>query len=129
MNILSRFGRIRSEFGTWMLVRTALLLIAAVGIAAVAFFGFDSILPAVIVVVGLFAGWILRRQIVHHFDFLQWVLPGSLFVYGMVLFIGERVIGISRTTQALVIVVVSVITFGIQFWSLSDPEIVNIADG
>ena len=128
MNILSRFERIRSEFGTWMFIRTVLLLVAAVGIAAVAFFGFDSVLPAFVVVIGLFAGWILRRQIVHHFDFLQWVLPGSLFVYGIVLFIGERMIGISRASQALVVVIVSVITFSIQFWSLSDPEIVLKAE-
>ena len=78
--------------------------------------------------VGLVVAWFLRREIVHHFDFLQWVLPGSLFVYGIMLFIGERVIGISRATQALVIATVLAITFSIQFWSLSEPEIVNIED-
>lgn len=108
-----------------MFVRTLLLLIATVVISALALFGFDTVVPSIVAVIGLFAGWLLRRDIVHHFDFLQWVLPGSLLVYGIVLFIGERAIGISRATQALVVVTVSVITFGIQFWSLSDPEIVK----
>ena len=128
MNILSRFARIRREFGTWMFVRTLLALMAAVGIATMAYFALESILPAVIVLTGLFAGWYLRRQIVDHFDFLQWVLPGTLFVYGIVLFIGERVVGISRSTQALVIAGVSAIAFGIQFWALSDPQIVKIPE-
>jgi len=111
-----------------MLARTVIQLIAAVGIAALAFFSFESVVPAAIVLVGLVAGWLLRRTIVHNFDFLQWVLPGSLFVYGIVLFIGERVIGISRATQALVLAAVLVTTFSIQYWSLSDPEIVKIED-
>ena len=128
MKILSRFARIKAEFGTWMLARTVIQLIAAVGIAALAFFSFESVVPAAIVLVGLVAGWLLRRTIVHNFDFLQWVLPGSLFVYGIVLFIGERVIGISRATQALVLAAVLVTTFSIQYWSLSDPEIVKIED-
>jgi hypothetical protein len=45
-----------------------------------------------------------------------------------VLFIGERVIGISRLTQALIIAAVLVITFSIQFWSLSDPQIVHVRE-
>lgn len=81
-----------------------------------------------IVVVGLVAGWILRDAIVNHFDFLQWVLPGSLFIYGILLFVGERIIGISRTAQAIIIAAVLAIAFSIQFWSLSDPSIVKIPE-
>ncbi len=128
MNTFSRFSRIKREFGTWVFVKTLLLLMAAVGVSAIAYFGFESVVPAMIVVVGLVAGWILRDAIVNHFDFLQWVLPGSLFIYGILLFVGERIIGISRTAQAIIIAAVLAIAFSIQFWSLSDPSIVKIPE-
>lgn len=128
MNILSRFARIRNEFGTWMFLKTVILLLAAVGIAVLGFFDFNSILPAVIVGIGILVGSILRQEIVDHFDIIQWVLPASMFVYGILFFLGERVIGISRSTQVIVYATVSVISFVIQFWALSDPEIVKIAE-
>jgi len=111
-----------------MFLKTVILLLAALGMSAMGFFSFGSILPTVIVGIGLFAGWILRREIVDHFETLHWALPASLFVYGIVLFLGERVIGISRSTQVIVYATVSVISFVIQFWALSDPEIVKIAE-
>jgi len=128
MNILSRFARIRNEFGTWMFVKTVILLLAAVGMAVLGFFDSGSILPAVIVGIGILVGSILRQEIVDYFDTIQWVLPASLFVYGILFFLGERVIGISRSTQVIVYATVSVISFVIQFWALSDPEIVKIAE-
>ncbi len=128
MNILSRFARIRNEFGTWMFLKTVILLLAAVGMAVLGFFDFNSILPAVIVGIGILVGSILRQEIVDHFDTIQWVLPASMFVYGILFFLGERVIGISRSTQVMVYATVSVISFVIQFWALSDPEIVKIAE-
>lgn len=128
MNILSRFARIRNEFGTWMFLKTVILLLAAVGMAVLGFFDFNSILPAVIVGIGILVGSILRQEIVDHFDTIQWVLPASMFVYGILFFLGERVIGISRSTQVIVYATVSVISFVIQFWALSDAEIVKIAE-
>lgn len=128
MNILSRFARIRNEFGTWMFLKTVILLLAALGMAVLGFFDYDSILPAVIVGIGILVGWILRKEIVDYFDIIQWVLPATLFVYGILFFLGERVIGISRSTQVIVYATVSVISFVIQFWALSDPEIVKIAE-
>jgi len=128
MNILSRFARIRNEFGTWMFLKTVILLLAALGMAVLGFFDYDSILPAVIVGIGILVGWILRKEIVDYFDLIQWVLPATLFVYGILFFLGERVIGISRSTQVIVYATVSVISFVIQFWALSDPEIVKIAE-
>ena len=78
--------------------------------------------------IGLPLGWLLRRQIVDHFELLSWALPAAVITYGIVLFVGERILGMPRELQLAVITTVTVVLFGIQFWSLSDPSIVRNED-
>ena len=128
MNILSRFARIKDEFGMVTFIRTLLLLVGSVGMAILGYLGLDTLIPALIVVVGLLLGWIVRRQTVGYFEYLSWALPASLFAYGIVMFVGEKALGMSRELQLIVLTSVTVILFGIQFWTLSDPQIVNNED-
>lgn len=124
--MFNRLLRIRDEFGTMQLVRTILLFAVSVGMPAIGYFGFDSVLPAILVLAGFGLGWVLRGMIVDRFEYLSSVLPAAFIIYGIVLFVGEKLLGLSRENQVLIIAVVSVISFNIQFWSLSDPSIVNL---
>lgn len=123
--MISRFTRIKNEFGTGVLLRILLLLIGLVGMSLLGWFALGTLWPVGISIAGLLAGWLLRGAIVEHGESLTWALPVSLTIYGIVLFIGEKVLGISRETQLLVITVTTVITFNIQFWWLSDPRVIN----
>jgi hypothetical protein len=127
--MISRFTRIKNEFGTKVLVRIVLLLVGLVGMSLLGWFALGTLWPVGISIVGLLIGWLLRGAIVEHGGSLTWALPASLTVYGVVLFIGERILGISRETQLLVITVTTVITFNIQFWWLSDPLVINVEKG
>ncbi len=126
IEMIERFRRIKSEFGGLQFGRTVLLLVGVVAMAAMGIFAFGSPWAAVVAVLGLIAGWLLRSQIVDHFEILSWAMPAALFIYGIVLFVGERVLGLSGELQVLIISITTVMVFDIQFWSLSDPSIVNI---
>lgn len=108
-----------------MFVRTLVMLILLPFMVALGWFGLETIWPAVIAVLGIVLGWLLRKQIVDNFEYLSWAMPATLFIYGVVLFVGEKFFGLSRVAQVIIITTTTVIVFGIQFWSLSDPEIIN----
>ena len=122
---LHRFTRIRREFGLKEFIRTIIMLIALVGVVLLGAIGLQSPWAAIIAIVGLGIGWLLRKTIVEFGESLFWALPAALFVYGIVLFVGERVLGLSREAQLLIITVTTVITFNLQFWILSDPSFVR----
>ena len=46
-------------------------------------------------------------------------------MYGVVLALGER-FGLDRESQLLIITVTTVVLFDLQFWSLTDPSVVNV---
>jgi hypothetical protein len=123
--MLKRLTRIRKKFGTGMFLRMLLLIFGLIAMPAFGYLGFVSILPAIVVVAGMALGWLLRRQTVDHFEWFAWALPAALFSYGIILFLGERVLGLTKLSQLVVVTAVTVIVFNIQFWSLSDPSIVN----
>jgi len=123
--MFARFARIREEFGMVMFLRTLLLLVGSIAMGLFGYLGFDQIWPAAIVAIGLPLGRLLRRQIVDHFELLSWALPAAVIIYGIVMFVGERILGMPRELQLAVITTVTVVLFGIQFWSLSDPSIVK----
>lgn len=125
--MLSRFKRVHQEFGIVFSVRIVLLLLGLVGMSALGAFMFQSPWPAVVTVVGLALGWILRRRIVDSFDALTWAFPAALFVFSVVLFIGEQ-LGLSREGQLLITTLTTVFIFDLQFWWFSDPSIVR-SDG
>lgn len=108
-----------------MFLRMLLLILGLIGMPVFGYFGFSSVLPTVIVGAGLVLGWLLRRQTVEHFEWFAWSLPAALFSYGIILFLGEQLLGLSKLAQLVVITAVTVIVFNIQLWSLSDPSIVN----
>src|SRR5688572_2303255 len=106
--MLNRFARIRREFGTGAFARIVFLLVGLVGLSLFGILGFESPWPAIISAVGLVLGWLLRRVIVDHAEVIVWAIPGALFVYGVVLFLGENVLGISRELQLVIITVTTV---------------------
>ena len=124
--IFHRFTRIHREFGTKVFAKTVFLLVALVGMSLLGAIGLKSPWAAAVAAIGLFLGWFLRRSIVEWAESLFWAVPAGLFVYGMVLLVGERVMGISRDLQLLIITATTVFLFDLQFWSLSDPSYINI---
>jgi hypothetical protein len=124
--MISRLSRIKNEFGMKMLLRVVLLLVGLVGMSLIGWFALGSLWPAGISIVGLLIGWLLRRAIVDHGESLTWALPVSMAIYGIVLFIGERLLGIPRDLQLLIITLTTVAVFNIQFWWLSDPLVINV---
>ena len=123
--MIARFTRIHREFGFGASARTVLMLVGLVAMAIFGVFGFRNWWPLLIAIVGLVLGFVLRRQIVAAFEWTAWALPAALFIYSVLLFVGER-LGISREVQLVLITLTTVITFGLQFWSLSDPSIVKV---
>lgn len=126
--MLSRFARIKSEFGTVALLRILLMLVGSIAMAAGGYFGLETIVPAVTVALGLPLGWLLRNHTIEHFERLSWALPTAVIVYGIVMFVGEKMLRMSPELQLIVITAVTVTLFGIQFWTLSDPQIVNVGE-
>jgi len=124
--MISRFTRIKNEFGTKVLLRIVLLLVGLVGMSLLGWFALGNLWPVGISIVGLLAGWLLRRVILEYGESLTWALPVSLTVYGIVLTIGERLLGLSREAQLFIITITTVIVFNIQFWWLSDPQVINV---
>ena len=125
--MIKRFDRIRREFGSGVFARTILLLVGLLGMSLIGFLFFGSPWPTVVAIGGLALGWLLRRQIVNTFEWTFWALPAALFIYSVLLFIGER-LGLSREVQLFIITLTTVTVFDLQFWSLSDPSIVKVDD-
>jgi hypothetical protein len=125
--MIARFTRIHREFGFGASARTVLMLVGLVAMSIFGVFGLQNWWPLLIAIVGLALGFALKRQIVAAFEWTAWALPAALFIYSLLLFVGER-LGISREVQLVLITLTTVITFGLQFWSLSDPSIVKVRD-
>ena len=123
--IFQRFTRIHREFGTKVFAKTIFLLIALVGMSLLGMIGLRSPWAAVVAAFGLALGWVLRQTIVECAESLFWAVPAGLFIYGVVLLVGERVKGISRDWQLIIITATTVFLFDLQFWSLSDPSYEN----
>lgn len=126
--MINRFRRIYGEFGGIVLARTLLLLAGVIGMAIFGILVIKSPWMLVVAVIGLGGGWLLRRTIVEYFEILSWALPAALFVYGIVLFVGDRILGLSGEMQLLIITITTVLVFDIQFWSFSDTSIVKTDD-
>ena len=124
--MISRFARIKNEFGMKMLLRIVLLLVVLVGMSLIGWFALGTLWPAGIAISGLLIGWLLRRTIVDYGESLTWAVPVALTVYGIVLFVGERLLGISRDLQLIIVTLTTVAVFNIQFWWLSDHAVIRI---
>jgi hypothetical protein len=121
---LKQFRRIYHEFGTGALVRTLVLLIGLCALSLFDYFSFSSIRAAVIALLGLSLGWLFREMIVEAVDYSEGVLRGALIAYSIILTVGQ-LLDVNGSAQLAVITAMTVISFDFQFWSLSDPSIVD----
>lgn len=123
--MLYRFTRVRHEFGNKDFAKVVFLLVSLVAMAVIGYFAFDSLLTVAVAAVGLILGWFLRTKIVDHMETLFRLAPKFLFIYGIALTAGQ-LLGLSREAQLLIITATTAALFNIQFWTLSDPAIINI---
>jgi len=121
---MGRFGKIRRESGVGTLVRTALLLAGLFAMTLFDYFGFGSYRAGVISAAGLALGFLLRRRIPEGAEHYPPIVKAGLFVYPIILFVGGR-LGLGKSAQLAVITAVTAAIFGPQFWSLSDPSVIN----
>jgi hypothetical protein len=122
--MLDRFRRIRCEFGTSAVVRTSVLVIGLLCMSVLGLIMFSSLWTALIAAVGLTLGFLLRRPIASGVEYYSLTFRAGLFIYGVVLFLGEH-FGLSQEAKLLIITATTVAVFDLQFWSLSDPSVVN----
>lgn len=121
---MNRFRRIQNEFGTGALIRILVLLIGLLVMALFDFFAFSGIRASLIAVVGLALGFLFRRKIANGAEHYARAISAGLFVYGIILFLGDR-LGLGHSAKLAVITATTVVMFDLQFWSLSDPLVVN----
>jgi hypothetical protein len=121
---MSRFGRIRREFGVGVFVRTVLLLAGLFVMTLFDYFAFGSYRAGVIAAAGLALGFVFRRRIPEGVEYYPPVVRAGLFVYPIILFVGER-LGLGKSAQLAVITAVTAAIFDLQFWSFSDPSVIN----
>lgn len=122
--MINRFRRIQKEFGVAALLRTSVLLIGLFALTLFDYFAFSSIRAGLIAIVGLFLGWLFRRKIPEGVDYYSSATPGGLALYSITLVLGG-LLGIERSTELAIITATTVVIFDLQFWSLSDPSIIN----
>ena len=123
--MLNRFYRIQEEFGTKDLIRIILLLAGLVGMTIFGYFALSSILAGIITLFGLILGFLLRKQIADKVQYYSRSITLGLFIYAIIGFLGD-VFGIENSVKLAIITTTTVIIFNCQFWSLSDPTIMNL---
>ncbi|HEX5709347.1 MAG TPA: hypothetical protein VFX96_18745 [Pyrinomonadaceae bacterium] len=107
-----------------VLARMCLLLIGLLAMALIDYFEFSSLRAAVIAAAGLVLGFWLRRPIAERVEHYRRVVPAGLFLYSAVVFLGDS-LGLAHSTKLAIITATTVVIFDLQFWSLSDPSVVN----
>ena len=121
---MGRFGMIRGKFGVGMVIRTALLLAGLFAMTLFDYFAFKSFRAGVIAAAGLLLGFLFRRRIPDGVEYYPRILSVGLFVYPIILFVGG-LLGLGKSAQLAIITAVTAAIFNLQFWSLSDPSVVN----
>lgn len=125
--MIDRFTRIHTEFGWGASARLVLMIVGLIGMSLLGVFAFGSWWPTIIAIIGIVLGFVLKRQIVDAFEWTTWALPIASVIYGVLLFVGERM-GLSREVQLMLITLTTVVVLDLQFWSLSDPSIVKVEE-
>jgi hypothetical protein len=121
---MNRFRRIQTEFGVKALIRTSLLLVGLFGMGLFDYFGFASLRAGLIAAVGLTLGFLFRRKIAGGIEHYGRAVSVGLFIYSITLLLGD-LIGLENGTKLAIITATTVIIFDLQFWSLSDPSVIN----
>jgi len=122
--MLKRFRRIKNEFGTYIFVRLIIMLVGLVAMTLLGIFLFSGLLAGIITIIGLLLGFLLKNQIPEGVEYYSKIISVGLVIYGIVLFLGDR-FAIQNNWKLVIITVTTVIIFNLQFWSLSDPSVVN----
>lgn len=122
--MFERFRRIRAEFGTKVVVRLSVLLVGLLGMVVFGLVALASAWPALLAGGGLLLGFLLREPIAWGVAYYTRAVSVGLFVYGIVLFLGDR-LGLGPEGKLLIITATTVLIFDLQFWSLSHPEVYN----
>ena len=123
--MINRFKRIKTEFGNKAFYKTLLLIIGMLLMAIVPVFYYKNPIFLLTVILGLFIGYMLRKQIVNLSELLPKITSIGLYGYGIILFIGDR-IGINDESKILIITITTVIIFNFNYWVLSDKTIINL---
>lgn len=121
---MKRFRRIKNEFGVEAYLRTSVLLIGLGALVLFDYFGFSSIRAGLIALIGLTLGWLFRRKIPEGADYYSRATPAGLAIYSITLLLGG-LLGLERSAELGIITATTVVIFDLQFWSLSDPSVVN----
>jgi hypothetical protein len=121
---MSRFRRIREEFGVGTAIRTALLLAGLCAMPPFDYFAFKSFRAGVIAAAGLLLGFLFRRRIPEGAEHYPSIVSLGLFVYPIILFV-SGLLGLGKSAQLAIITAVTAVIFDLQFWSFSDPSVVN----
>lgn len=121
---MNGFRRIKNEFGIGALLRTCVLLVGLLGMTLFDYFAFSSIRSAIIACVGLVLGYLFKRKIARGAEHYPRVISVGLFVYPIILLLGDQ-LGLGNSMKLAIITVTTVIIFDLQFWSLSNPSVVN----
>lgn len=122
---MNRFWRIQKEFGILALLRTLVLLVGLAGMAMFDYVALGSNRAALIAVVGLSAGSMLREKIAQGAEHYPRIITVGLFIYPIILFLGEQ-LGLDDSRKLAIITLTTVLIFDLQFWSLSDSSVVNV---
>lgn len=121
---MNRFRRIKNEFGVAALLRTSVLLIGLGALTLFDYFAFSSIRAGLIAIVGLTLGWLFRRKIPEGVEYYSRATSAGLALYSITLFLGG-LLGLEHSAQLAIITATTVVIFDLQFWSLSDPSVMN----
>jgi uncharacterized membrane protein YjjP (DUF1212 family) len=122
--MFNRFQRIQREFGTKDLLRIILLIVGLFAMTIFGYFVLSSIIASIITFVGLVLGFLLRKQIADGVQYYSRVVTVGLFIYGIIGFLGD-ILGIENNVKLAIITATTVIVFDLQFWSLSNPTVIN----
>lgn len=121
---MSRLGRIRREFGVGATIRMVVLVAGLFAMTLFDYYSFQSLKAGVIAVAGLALGFLFRKRIPEGFEHYSRVASVGLFVYPIILFVGG-LLGFGHSARLAIITAVTAAIFDLQFWSLSDPSVVN----
>ncbi len=123
--MIQRLQQIKIKFGKIVLIRILVLLVGLLLMSVLGLFWLSSFSSVTIAVSGYLLGFLLRNKIADRAEHYGQIISTGLFIYGIILFLGDR-FGIENYLKLAIITTVTVIIFNLQFWSLSDPTVINL---
>lgn len=122
--MINRIKRINTEFGKLATLRIVITILGLIGMSIIPIIYWHTSRYLIITIIGLIIGWIFKEKIVDSIDIIPKISSISLWIYGIVLTVGDHA-GFDHYTKLLIITITTIITFNLNFWALSDPNICN----